>query len=177
MNEKKSIPTLGLAGTSVTKGPPEKNSRTFRQRPKMMGPGHRDGALGCGPSSRPRRRALAGETPAVSHRRYAVLAPSADILSDHGVRARASLRGATAAAVEGTGEPSGDGRAGKTSTDAGESSSRQQQGCADGKNVTPPHGRQRWTAGRWEKSPSQPCPSVCGGKPPVSLTVCLRKRR
>lgn len=37
--------------------------------------------------------------------------------------------------------------------------------------------RQRWTVGRWEKSPSQPCPSVYGGNPPVLLTVCLVKRR
>jgi len=49
--------------------------------------------------------------------------------------------------------------------------------CVDGKNVTPPPHDKRRTAGRWEKSPSQPCPSVCGGKPLVLLTVCLRKRR
>lgn len=49
--------------------------------------------------------------------------------------------------------------------------------CVDGKNVTPPPHDKRRTAGRWEKSPSQPCPSLYGGKPPVLLTVCLRKRR
>lgn len=40
----------------------------------------------------------------------------------------------------GTGEPSGDGRAGKASERR-----RREQGCVDGKNVTPPHGN----GGRW----------------------------
>lgn len=70
----------------------------------------------------------------------------------------------------GTGEPSGDGRAGKASERR-----RREQGCRREKCYAAT--RQRWTVGRWEKSPSQPCPSLCGGKPPVSLTVCLRKRR
>lgn len=71
----------------------------------------------------------------------------------------------------GTGELSGDGRAGKASAATPERAGV----CRREKCYAAT--RQRWTVGRWEKSPSQPCPSLYGGKPPVSLTVCLLKCR
>lgn len=62
-----------------------------------------------------------------------------------------------------------------------ESAGRPSHGTDDGDGVCRREkccrGVETKEVGRWEKSPSQPCPSVCGGKPPVSLTVCLRKRR
>lgn len=87
-------------------------------------------------------------------------------------RGRRTARFGNGVTGRGTGEPSGDGRAGKAASDVGEWAAGV---CRREKCYAAT--RQRRTVGRWEKSPSQPCPSMCGGKPPVLLTVCLRKRR